>query len=732
MFKILKKKCFTNRFHKTVSLLDDSQDGIICMDLQGIITFWNSGAESIYGYSAQEAIGKSISLIHYSNLDFDYKELYDQIYGGQTLKRFETVRKTKEDKKIIIYLSLSPIRDYMGNITGISGITRDITEQKRLETQLFHNYQELNRVHQQLGEAEKALQSQLSALKSSNHKLKLSEERYELAIHASSDGFGDWNLKTDEIFYSKRFIRMLGYSQNAFHKQSLRWLDFIHPDDYFNALSSIDKYLNKEIPEYKCQYRILHKEGYYIWVECNAIAKWDHKNRPLRLIFVQKNINEQKEKNEKVFHMAYYDTLTGLPNRRLFGDQLELTLREMKKTKSCGAIFFLDLDNFKNVNDTLGHEVGDQLLKEVSKALQEQLDDVKMISRFGGDEFLILIENCNENEIYNYAKKILKIFETPFTILEGINSYITASIGASLFPLHGSNIHELLKKSDAAMYKAKHKGKNTFGLYNSDMSKELFSKLRIENALRDALTNNEFTLHYQPQYDVNTCQIVSLECLLRWKNKKLGSVSPMDFIPIAEETHIIIDIGEWVLKSACQQAVKWLNEGYVFDKIAVNISPKQLQADDFVNRLLDIINFYQLPAHYLELEITETSLMDSLDLNVQKLNVLVNYGFKIALDDFGTGYSSLNYLKNLPISTLKVDRSFLQDMRFDTKENAIVEGIIHLSHKLNMEVVAEGVETMEQFDLLCGCQCDKIQGYYFAKPTNANEVVKLLKNQRRN
>lgn len=307
-----------------------------------------------------------------------------------------------------------------------------------------------------------------------------------------------------------------------------------------------------------------------------------------------------------------------------------------------------------------------------------------------------------------------------------MNTYITASIGISVYPDIGTNEYELLKKADSAMYSAKKLGKNQYKIYRDHISTEILKKNTIQNALRDALKLNQFELYYQPQYNVNKKCFCGLEALIRWNYPKLGWISPGEFIPIAEETSLIRQIGTWVLKTACTQAKQWLNDGYIFETVSVNISPLSLQQSDFIDIVQRILNETGLPPHHLDIEITETALMHTLELNIKTLQKLVDLGVNISLDDFGTGYSSLNYLKRLPIKTVKIDRTFLDDMYSNSMEESIIEGIILLSHKMNLTVVAEGVETKEQYELLAKNHCAVIQGYYFARPSSCDEASKFL------
>ncbi|MDP4146505.1 MAG: EAL domain-containing protein [Bacillota bacterium] len=456
-----------------------------------------------------------------------------------------------------------------------------------------------------------------------------------------------------------------------------------------------------------------------------AVAEEELRNQTNELKEKQRHL---KASEEQIQYMAYHDALTGLPNRDFFINRLNIELEDLNIDKDeKGAIFFIDLDNFKNINDTLGLEYGDRILKKFTEILKKCIGKKELLCRGEGDEFLILqskIKGISHAE--NTANKILNLFRKPITI-EDSEVYATVSIGITLFPDNGKDMSTLLKNADTAMYKAKDLGKNRYEFYRKSMHEGLIRKTEIEAKLRHAIKNNEFEIHYQPQVDSSTGQVVSLEALIRWNNSELGNISPLEFIPIAEETGLIIPIGEWVLKTACRQNKKWKDKGYSYETIAVNISPIQLQQDDFVYKVKKILEQTSLPPECLELEITENAVMKSLDSTVNILHELHEMGVKTALDDFGTGYSSLSYLKTLPIDTLKIDKSFIDDIGNKPFEESITEGIILLAHKMKLDIIAEGVELKEQLDILKNKKCDKIQGYYFSKPRNPKEIEKILK-----
>ncbi len=437
-------------------------------------------------------------------------------------------------------------------------------------------------------------------------------------------------------------------------------------------------------------------------------------------------INNRNESLLKEYsYLAYHDQLTGLYNRASFISDLyglieRPALRGIEKNM---AIFLLDLDGFKKVNDTLGHFTGDILLKMVAQRLRSVLDEKIRIYRLGGDEFLILIPNIDEKQSETIAKTVLQQFGSPF-VFEHHELTITPSIGISLYPEHGKDSEALVKAADVAMYHAKEKGKNNFHFFNSDLNRTFSRKIVIETELRKAIENNEFILFYQPKVNLKTGKIVGIEALIRWTHPKLGSISPVEFIPIAEETGMIVDIGEWVLRTACKQIKLWHEKGLPEMKVSVNASLRQFQLGSFPRLVEETLELIGISPDLLEIEITE-SIMQNVNETIPVLKSLRALGVKVSIDDFGTGYSSLYVLKELPIDIIKIDKSFLDDIN-DYKKRSVVKSILDIGNNLGLEVVAEGIENVKQIDLLLKYHCMVGQGYYFSKPIPADEVEVLI------
>jgi diguanylate cyclase (GGDEF)-like protein len=435
----------------------------------------------------------------------------------------------------------------------------------------------------------------------------------------------------------------------------------------------------------------------------------------------------QRRVENLIRHEASHDRLTGLANRLLFNERLSLALADTQHRAEMLGVIFLDLDGFKTINDTLGHALGDLLLKIVAERLSDSLPAEDMLARWGGDEFTFLINHLSSAEdVTEISTKILKCFHEPFH-LEGQDFYVKASLGIALAPYDGEDVETLLKNADAAMYRAKQQGRNNYQLYTPAIGTKAFERLVLETSLHKALEREEFRMYYQPQIDLKTGRIVSMEALIRWQHPELGLVAPGEFIPLAEETGLIGPIGAWAIEAATRQNYQWQLAGLPPIRIAVNLSARQFHQQNLLQEIAQILSQSQLPPGYLELEITESIAMEDVDLTISLLHGFHEMGIAIALDDFGTGYSSLSSLKHFPLDQLKIDRSFIQEVTTESHDAAIIEAIVTLGHGLNLEVMAEGVETLEQLEFLQSVNCDAAQGYLFSKPVPVEIAAELYR-----
>ena len=443
----------------------------------------------------------------------------------------------------------------------------------------------------------------------------------------------------------------------------------------------------------------------------------------------QRNIeNELKKQKDILHHQAHHDALTGLPNRLLFSDKLEQTIQKAKRNNSKIALLFIDLDHFKEINDSLGHDIGDKILKEVTYRLSKTIRKEDTLARLGGDEFTVILEDLSQGQdASTVATKILESLAKSMNIDNNV-LYVSSSIGISIYPDDGVSAQNLLKYADSAMYKAKDEGRNNFQYYNSTMTELAFQRVEMETSLRIALKNKEFVVYYQPQVNGITNKLIGMEALVRWQHPTMGLVSPAKFIPLAESTGLIVELDRYVMRTAMTQIVQWYKEGLNPGVLAMNLAVKQLQQKDFIPVLKELMQETNCKAEWIELEVTEGQIMTHPEDAVVKLKEISNLGIELAVDDFGTGYSSLAYLKRLPIDKLKIDQAFVRDLPDNEEDAGIAKAVIALAKSLNLKVIAEGVETKEQRDFLVENGCKKIQGYFYSKPIPADKFEDILRN----
>ena len=456
-------------------------------------------------------------------------------------------------------------------------------------------------------------------------------------------------------------------------------------------------------------------------------GKTQSKNTYTGTYGVARDITERKIAEETISFQAYHDLLTKLPNRALLRDRLNLAINQAKRENEKLAVMFLDLDRFKNINDSLGHMIGDELLQQVSTRLKECIRASDTLARFGGDEFALMLPKLHNDrdDASKLAEKITDTLKTPFYV-DGHELYVSASIGIALYPQDGTHMDILIKHADVAMYHVKGLGKNGYQFYSNEMNVPYLEKLSLDTGIRRALEKNEFNLVYQPQINLRSGEIVGIEALLRWEHPEHGTISPSEFIPFAEESGLIIDIGNWVMRTACAELSRWRLAGLPEVRMSINISARQLMENDIVENITDILNSYDIPGHNIELEITENAIMDDMDSVIRKLKKLSRHQITIAIDDFGTGYSSLSYLHKLPIHTLKIDRTFLKESHINKGDNTIINTIVAMARALELNVIAEGVETQTQLDYLRKIDCNEAQGFLFGKPLPPDVISQLL------
>jgi diguanylate cyclase (GGDEF)-like protein/PAS domain S-box-containing protein len=670
---------------------------IIATDARGVITVFNSGAERMLGYIASDVIGvRNITELHLDTELVQHArrltfELGEKLSGFEVLVRRAT-REGLEEREwtyirddgepITVLLSVTALRDEHGNLTGYLHVGTDVTDRKH---------------------AEETLRQQSAAMT------------------ASMDGIGILDGRLDFTYVNDALAKLFGYRTPAeIIGRSI--CDLYEPPEQVRLITSIVP-LVQQRGRWRGEAAGMRLDGSLFPQEISLTAIEGG-----GMVCVVRDITERTYAEEQIKHLAYHDALTTLPNRLLFKDRVSVAISHAQRNDTRVAILFLDLDRFKVINDSLGHNIGDQLLQAVAARVQSCVRDSDTVARLGGDEFTLLLPELSHGEdAAVVAQKILETVRYPFHI-EGREFYITTSIGISVYPEDGPDAEALIKSADTAMYQAKEQGRDNYQLFNALVNAKALQRIALEHGLRRALSHNELAVHYQPIFDFGSGRITGVEALLRWTDPELGPIGPSTFIPLAEAIGVMIPIGTWALRVACKQAREWHDAGFNTLTLAVNLSVCQLQQPDLVNIVREILAETGLPAKMLDLEITESTAMQSPETSIRTLYELKRLGIRISLDDFGTGHSSLAYLKRFPIDTLKIDQSFVADITRDPDTAAIVTAIIAMGHSLRLKVIAEGVEFTDQATFLKRRDCDQMQGYLIHAPIPAAELGAILAN----
>jgi diguanylate cyclase (GGDEF)-like protein/PAS domain S-box-containing protein len=575
---------------------------------------------------------------------------------------------------------------------------------------------------------------------SADEALRESEERYALAVRGANDGLWDWDLRGDRIYLSPRWKAILGYGESELSNRPAEWFDRVHPDDLRRLKADVDAHLGSgDLPaslfatHFENEHRIRHRDGGYRWVLARGLAQRDRAYRAVRMAGSLTDVTLRKNAEERLLHDALHDALTQLPNRTLFLDRLGVALARTRRRSDegdgCSAVLFLDLDRFKHVNDSLGHLSGDRLLVAMARRLQSILRPGDTVARLGGDEFAILVDVSAMEDSETLAARIHRELAVPFEV-DGHEVLATVSIGVAAVTTAYDRPEDLLRDADIAMYRAKAEGRAGHKVFDRQMHTRAAALLKMESDLSQALARRELRLHYQPVVSLASDRVVGFEALLRWQHPQRGLIYPAEIISVAEDTGLIVPIGEWVLREACGRIVEWQTSYEVASALtmSINMSSKQLMQPDFVQVIEDVLAATGLDPRCLRLELTESVLMDNAESAVTKLSQLRTRGVQTHIDDFGTGYSSLSYLQRLPVDTLKIDRTFISQLTHQSESAEIVSAIITLARNLGMSVAAEGVETAEQADGLKALACEYCQGFYYYRPLEIPAVESLFTN----
>lgn len=556
--------------------------------------------------------------------------------------------------------------------------------------------------------------------------LKKSEERYRIVSEATKDIIWEGDLVNNKRYFFGRLYEILGYEPKELGRLD-EWFNIVHPDDVSFVWEGIKNQIEEKIAVKTFEYRVKCKNGSYKWLLSSTKCEFSEKDEAVSVFGAFTDITELKEQEERIHDLAYHDSITGLPNRLMLSEIIDNKIQNANKNSSKFSMIFIDIDNFKFINDSYGHLTGDKLLSEVGNKLRETQDNKTMFFRLGGDEFIALIENIQGKEqVEKFSKCLYKVLSSSIFIDEKIFN-ITYSSGIVIYPENGDTFQELLKNADTAMYKSKELGKHTNSFYDAKMGEDAIKKAKIQSDLHIALRNNEFKLYYQPIVDISLRKIKGCEALIRWMHPKYGMIFPDKFISMAEENGTIIEIEKWVVENACKYAKRMYDRGYKDFYVSINISPIHLLQKEFTHFILSTIKRAGIKPELIIIEITESVLIKAADLVIDKLKELKNNNIKIALDDFGCGYSSLTYLRMLPANIIKIDRTFIEDIESGQGERNITNIIILLAKQLGLKVIAEGVEDMYQLNYLKKYDCDMFQGYFISKPVPEEEFINLMK-----
>ncbi|HEV7424750.1 MAG TPA: EAL domain-containing protein, partial [Thermoanaerobaculia bacterium] len=659
-------------------LIASTLDAVFTVDRAGMIIEWNPQAEAAFGMRSIDVMGRA--------LPPDVRELFDSA-NASTTRRLETTGRRANGEEFPVEVTIDRVG--RGDDQTFTAFLRDISERKRSQAELENR-----------------------------------EQRFRALVEKSWSGVALLGADLAFCYSGASTERLLGYTEDDLTGTS--FLGYIHPRERETLRELLSALAAGVAHESQTELRFRHHSGVWIWLEVFAQNMLQEPSVGA-IVLNYRDVTQRKATEKQLEYQAYYDALTGLPNRLLFRDRVVNAIAHAHRNRRGVAVMYLDLDHFKLVNDSLGHSIGDALLSEVAARLQTCVRASDTISRLGGDEFTILLIDTSSSEaIAGVARKILQSFAHPFRV-EGHELFVTVSIGISIFPGDGDEVETLLRCADSAMYRAKELGRNQAQMFTASMNERYGRRLELEQSLHHALERDELVLHYQPIFDRNRRKIVSLEALVRWNHPARGLVQPTEFINLAEETGLIVPMGEWVLRRVCHDLREWRAAGLPPMRIGVNISAPQFQQLSFALVVGSILREYSCDPALLELEITETVAVQNIETTTNAMRELKELGIRIAIDDFGTGQSSLVYLKRFPIDTVKIDRAFVRDVTTDESAAAIVAYVINLAHTLRLDVVAEGVETQEQWSFLKLNACDHLQGFLFSEPLPADDAAAFMR-----
>ena len=697
------ERALLEREEKLAVTLHSIGDAVITTDIAGLVQQMNPIAEYLTGWSDQEAAGQPLEKVFHIINSKTRATTIDPVrqvlqHGKIVGLANDTTLISRTGTEFQIADSAAPIRDKNDLIIGVILVFQDISEQYAMHAALRE-----------------------------------SEERFRHVNEATGGYIWEVDMHFNYTYVTDKVLQVKGYPPEQLLGHNP--FEFMHPDDIPSSKKIIQQAIAEKTP-FSCSHRNLTPSGEVFWEEVRGIVLFNDAGEVVKIRGAGMSINERKKAEMEIARLAYFAPLTNLPNRRMIQGRLEHEFSAAKRHNIFGALLFIDLDHFKNLNDSLGHDAGDELLIQIAGRLVQQLRTEDTAARLGGDEFIILLGNIS-NSLENAAvasrkvtEKIQAVLRKPYR-LKGHDYHCNASIGITLFPQPDQDARTLFKQADTALYRAKKTGRNMFQFYRPEMQEAADKRLEMEKNLRQAIARNKLQLYFQPQYDQDG-RITGTEALLRWLHPSQGMIPPNDFIPVAEESGLIVELGEWVLKTACTHARRWQQKGLLLpgQHLSINVSAQQFQDDAFVDKVANTLSSTQFDPDYLVFEVTESLFLENIRHGIDKMHQLHRMGINFSVDDFGTGYSSLAYLKRLPLSELKIDKAFVDDISTDCNDRVIIETIIAMAQHLRLRVIAEGVENHEQLQFLKTRGCNAFQGYLFSRPLHDEAFAMLLQQQR--
>ena len=706
---------------------DFYSDAKKCMSVKGV----NNEAVRLFKSQNQEELVKELPGLTGSKSRREWRRFFKGLWDEQDVIELEVTFKDCNAEEMILFIrsKILFLKDefrLLVSMMNVTHIKQMEVEWEKQQIEMQANYEQLEAYTQELRETQSDLSLINVKLAQTNEILMNREKQLTLALKSAREALWILEEKSGELENIGHWQEFLGYENHEIGSDLNQWLSLVHEEDQERLRIVLQTAFEKNEGFFEVEYRIKKKDDGYLWIISRGEVLYKDDGKTKMIFGTHQDISRRKEAEQKLDYVSSFDMLTGLPNRNYLMRKLDEELERTKRNNAIMAVVSLDLDGFKKINDSMGNAIGDQLLTLVANRLRKHIRKQDFVARYGSDEFIMIFSDLKDKEnITSLIRNLFKRFEKAFLLSDG-EIFISISMGIAVYPDNGEKVQDLIQKAGFALMGAKRGGKNTFKFYTSKMNAKALKRLEMETKLHKAIEKENFLLYYQPQFDLNTNTLVGIEALLRWNDPEKGLIAPSEFIPIAEESGLILQLGSWVLKQACMQMKKWKDQGLLGFRVSVNISPLQFSQENFLDILKKTIKETGVNGSDLMLEITEGILMDDVEDTRKKLHAIKALGCKLSIDDFGTGYSSLAYLRKFPIDELKIDKSFVLDLAYPDNAS-IVKTIISLAENLNMNVIAEGIEDNVQKEFLLKNKCNMMQGYLFGHPESPEKIESFLK-----